>query len=307
MSRWKKVVIGIFLALAASAAVLVYLARHLTILRLARSSVPVVSRIDVGYVVGSDDPKHRLDVYMPQGARGVAVIHFVHGGYWTEGDKDYYRAITGLYQSVGEALARRGVGVVIQSYRLAPQVGIEGILGDVLSAVAWSRQNIAGEGGDPGRLFLMGHSAGGHLVSLVASDRSLAEDALAIRGVVSLSGILDVAAMDASQDEDFRDRVVRPVFGRDPAEYARRSPATHYGAGTPPHLFLLGEHDFPYLFPQTRSAGEKLASAGVEARVVEIAGNTHRDMVLRFGATNDNVTEPVVRFLEEVEARDGNK
>src|SRR6185437_3046455 len=103
---------------------------------------------DIGYVAGSAHPKHRLDVYAPRGAAHAPVVHFVHGGYWVEGDKDFHAALTGLYGSVGVALAKRGVVTVVQSYRLSPEVAIDGILDDVMAGLRWTEEHAAEHGGD---------------------------------------------------------------------------------------------------------------------------------------------------------------
>src|SRR6185369_13173628 len=101
----------VFLAAAvvvAGLALVVFVNRNKTRLRLAYPLGEVVVTRDIVYVAGSAHPKHRLDVYAPKNARGAPVVHFVHGGYWVEGDKDFHAVVTGLYGSIGQALARRG-------------------------------------------------------------------------------------------------------------------------------------------------------------------------------------------------------
>ncbi|HSO36226.1 MAG TPA: alpha/beta hydrolase, partial [Labilithrix sp.] len=115
---------------AAGAGIFAWATRKTSVLRLAKRDGEVVVTRNVVYRAGSTNPKHRLDVYAPRNAKGAPVVHFVHGGYWVAGDKDYYRALTGLYGSVGEALAARGIVTVVQSYRLVPEGTIDDLLDD---------------------------------------------------------------------------------------------------------------------------------------------------------------------------------
>jgi len=108
-------------------------------------------------------PRRTLDVYAPRDARSAPVVVFFYGGGWETGSK-------AMYRFVGAALAARDVVVVIPDYRLHPEVRFPAFMDDAAAAVAWTRANAADFGGDPRRLFLMGHSAGGHIAALLALD-----------------------------------------------------------------------------------------------------------------------------------------
>jgi acetyl esterase/lipase len=147
--------------------------------------------LDIAYRDDANvDPfRHRLDLFVPRGKKDFPVIVLVHGGCWVMGDN----CCGGLYTSVGQFLASRGIGAVLPNYRLSPSVQHPAHVQDVASAVAWTRTHIAHYGGNSEQIFLMGHSAGGHLVSLLAADESyLKAEGLAaanIRGVVAVSGV----------------------------------------------------------------------------------------------------------------------
>jgi acetyl esterase/lipase len=125
---------------------------------------------DIAYVSGTSSPRQYLDVYTPRGGQNFPVVVFVHGGYWIAQDKAYFAPITGLYGNVGRALARRGVGAVVINYRLVPDVAFAEQLGDVIAAVRWTQANVQRYGGDPKRMVVSGHSAGGHMTALLAVD-----------------------------------------------------------------------------------------------------------------------------------------
>ncbi len=275
--------------------------RQSTRWRLRRNPGPVTEVRDVAYLPGSPHPKHRLDLYMPEGARGVPVVLFIHGGYWVEGDRNYFAFASGLYGSVGRALAREGIGCVITSYRLSPETGIEGMLDDVLAALRWTQENAAAHGGDPARIFVMGHSAGGHLAALLACDESLHRgrglDPKSVRGYLPLSAVWDLADMRDRHDDAFNSRVTYAVFGRDEARLKRYSPIHLLHPGMPPVLIGIGGRDFGYMIPQAEEARRRLERAGVQARVLRLDGYDHYDMVLGFGAKDDQITEPVTEFV----------
>src|SRR3954447_11650612 len=125
---------------------------------------------DIDYYQGADaDPiKHKLDLFLPKGHKDFPVLFFVHGGAWRQGDKNFF----GFYSSLGKFYARRGIGTVVTNYRLSPKVTHPEHIKDVARAFAWTSKNISKYGGNPTALFLCGHSAGGHLVSLLATDRN---------------------------------------------------------------------------------------------------------------------------------------
>lgn len=276
--------------------------RELTRLRLAYPPGEVTVTRDVVYVPGSSNPKHRLDVYAPAGAKQRPVVHFVHGGYWIEGDKDFHAALTGLYGSIGVALAKRGIVTVVQSYRLSPEASIAGIVDDVMAGLRWTEQHAGEHGGDPARLFMMGHSAGGHLVALAGSDESLHRsrgmDPRAVRGYIPLSAVWDIGGMADAHDAAWNAQVTIPVFGADRARWAERSPLDRLHAGMQPFFVVVGEHDYPFLLPQADRARDRLRDLGVTVEHAVVPGNDHAAMVLRFGARGDNVSDRVAAFID---------
>jgi acetyl esterase/lipase len=149
---------------------------------------------DIAYREGkdADTVRHRLDLYLPAGKKDFPVLILVHGGAWIMGDKNFF----GWGTDLGECFARQGIGVVMPSYRLAPAVKYTDQVKDVADALAWTHANIARYGGNRDQLFLCGHSAGGHLVSLLATDarylKAVGLPASVIKGVVAVSGVYQV-------------------------------------------------------------------------------------------------------------------
>jgi pimeloyl-ACP methyl ester carboxylesterase len=175
----------------------------------------------------ADPVRHKLDVYCPKGQKDFPVVLFVHGGGWDSGTKL-------LYFAYGEVFARAGIGFVVCNYRLSPKVRHPAHVQDVAKAFAWTRENIGKYGGDAERVFVCGHSAGGHLVSLLATDpqylKAEKHSTAEIRGVVSISGVYRIVATE---------RVFHEPFGTDEANCKNASPLTHVVGKHPPLGIVL--------------------------------------------------------------------
>ena len=210
-------------------------------------------REDIAY---GDDPRHRLDLYVPDDlGRPAPVVVFFYGGSWRKGDR-------GDYLFAAEALASRGLVTVVPDYRLYPDVIFPGFLSDGAIAVGWVSDRIAEYGGDPERIFLMGHSAGAYNAAMLALDpRYLAEagvDRNVIRGMIGLSGPYDFLPLDT--------RVTRRVFGEAP-DLPATQPISFVDDRAPPLLLLTGADDRTVRPRNSRSLASAANEAGGSAMV----------------------------------------
>src|SRR5215510_15780971 len=199
-----------------------------------RSSLKIVR--DVDYVANADyaDGKDRRDIYVPDGARNAPVIFSIHGGALEAGDRSEERF-------VGQRFAGAGYVTVVISYRLSPDVSHPAHIQDAAAAFAWVTKNIARHGGDPGRILVIGHSAGAYLAMLLAADpRWLAAHMLsprAIAGVAPVSGFYWVDREGVGPD--------RPayIWGTDRKAWVDASPAKYLRGDMPPVLLLDTDGD----------------------------------------------------------------
>jgi arylformamidase len=142
-------------------------------------------RCDVRY---GDGPGEMLDIY-PTPYANAPVLVFIHGGYWRSSDKS-------LHGFIAPSFTSEGAMVVVPNYALCPAVGIEHIVLQMTRALAWVHRNAALYGGDPSRIVVVGHSAGGHLASMMLCCRWREVDASLpaqlVTGALAISGMFDL-------------------------------------------------------------------------------------------------------------------
>jgi acetyl esterase/lipase len=243
---------------------------------------------DVAYYEGKDaDPvRHKLDLYLPKGKKDFPVMMFVHGGTWRSGKKD-------LYGALGNVFAKNGVGVVIINYRLSPAVQHPVHVQDVARAFAWTVNNIAKHGGRPDQVFISGHSAGGHLVALLATaENYLAAEKLGldkIKGVIALSGVYTIGAGRLNQ-----------AFGDDPKVHQEASPLQHVKAGLPPFLIAYADSDFTGLDRLALSMAKALKEKNDTVTIMKIENRDHYTIIRSMVQETDPVTQAALQFIAKL-------
>lgn len=241
---------------------------------------------NVAYVPASapdvDPARHRLDVYAPNAAApdtaGYPVVLFIHGGSWTSGNKN-------LYAFIGRRLARQGLVAVLLNYRLAPAVRVPEQAADCARALAWTVQHIRAYGGNPARVFVMGHSAGGGLAALLATDDALLARHGLPRNPVRGALLDDPAGLDMYRYlQEMRyegDQQYLVPFGPDPAGWKAQSPLYQIRPGLPPFVLFIGGETFPGI---SRSAGrfrDRLKATGQPPTYIVQPGKHHIPMMLQ--------------------------
>jgi acetyl esterase/lipase len=182
------------------------------------------------------DTEHRLalDVYRPLAATHAPVVVFFYGGDWTHGKRQWYRF-------VGAALAAQGVIAIVPDYRKYPGVRMDGFMRDAALAVAWAHDHGAHLGGDPRDIFVMGHSAGGQIAALLATDKSwLQADGLQPRnlaGFIGLAGVYDFVPIDRHEID------MLGTFGSTVEQQDLADPVRFVDGDEPPMLLLHGAAD----------------------------------------------------------------
>jgi arylformamidase len=241
---------------------------------------------DVAYNDAKDaDPvRHKLDLYLPKGQKDFPVLIFVHGGYWKFGNKD-------LYEPIGKLYAKNGIGTVIINYRLSPKVKHPAHIQDVARAFAWTHKNIGKHGGDPKTIFVCGHSAGGHLVSLLSTNETyLKAEGLAIsdiKGTIPLSGVYVIIPNLAFKE----------IFTSDKEVVQTASPIEHVKGNHPPCLMLYAETEFQTLDKMAELMCKKLKECKCEADTLKIMDRTHISIISSMVNIEDPANQAILAFL----------
>jgi acetyl esterase/lipase len=260
---------------------------------------------------GSQD-KNKLDLYIPRGKKDFPVIFFVHGGAWSHGNKNQF----GMYRVLALSWARHGIGTVSTNYRLSPAVKHPEHIKDVARAFAWTHKNIARYGGNPDQIFVCGHSAGGHLVALLATDeRYLKAEGLSlndIRGAIPISGVYRIhdlqlnagisrpGAKEANAAARRRPvRLFSSVFGSDREARRDASPLVHVKPGLPPFLILYADHDMPQLPEMAREFAAALKAQKCDVRILEIKPRTHISILYNLAREGDPAGQAILDFIAQ--------
>ncbi len=232
-------------------------------------------RRDIAYV---DDAiaKHKLDLYLPKGKKNFPMMVFYHGGAWKSGDRS-------LYPLLGNRFAKAGIGVAVPSYRLMPENPHPAQIEDAAAAFAWIYRNIEQIGADASKIYVAGHSAGGHLAALLALDPEWLKkydiSPGAIRGVASLSGVYNVSEM-----REFKN--------------ANASPIQFVHPRTPPFLITYCQWDYLGLPKQARDFAAALRKEFDEVRLVYIPGESHISEIISALKDDDPTALALLDFVK---------
>ncbi|HEY8099447.1 MAG TPA: alpha/beta hydrolase [Burkholderiaceae bacterium] len=257
-----------FLILSAAVLMLVVttISSPLMVINALTSDASYIKTEDIAY---GADARQKLDVYVPRGRQGGApVVVFFYGGNWSSGKRQDYKF-------VGEALASRGIVAVIADYRLYPQVRYPAFVEDGAEAVAWSLNHVQDFGGDPKRLYLMGHSAGAYNAAMLALDRrwlaAYQQTPSALRGWIGLAGPYDFIPI--------KNEATRPIFFY-PDTPVDSQPINHITPAAPPALLIASATD--NLVNPVRNTGglsKQLRASGVGVTEMYFDSTNHENLI----------------------------
>jgi acetyl esterase/lipase len=228
-----------------------------------------------------------LDLYLPKDKKDFATIVWFHGG-----------GLKGGNRNSGAAFARRftaeGFGVALVGYRLSPKVKCPVYLEDAAASVAWTHGNIGKHKGDPNKIFLSGHSAGGYLAAMLGLDnRWLDKHKIPIN---KIAGVMPVAGQMITHSTIREERGIRaaaPLID----DFA---PCHHVRADAPPFLCFAADKDLPtraeeniYFTAAMKAAGHK----NIECRIVP--GRNHGSIAGKFAEANDEVSLAMLEFMRK--------
>ena len=214
-------------------------------------------RLDVDF---GDGPGEQLDVWPGRG--NSPIMLFIHGGYWRAFDK-------AMFRFVAERFVEADACVVLNNYGLCPNVTMDDIVQQNRNCLVWIYRNAAAIGGDPGRIHVTGHSAGGHLTAMLVATRwadySLPQDI--VNGAVPLSGLFDL--------EPLRLAYLNADLRMDEEVTRRNSPIHHIPDWMPPTVVAVGGGETNEFRRQSRIYVDACRARGFPVSYLEVADRDH--------------------------------
>lgn len=236
----------------------------------------VTCRLDVSYGASSSE---RLDIFTPAVNPTRTVLVFMHGGYWRSQDK-------AVFSYLAEPFVRAGIAVVLPNYGLCPSVSIDELVTQCGAAVRWVSDHADSFGADSGRVFISGHSAGGHIVGMCLSD----PDAPPIRGAIALSGLFDL--------ETIRLTFLNDLMMLTPDQAQRNSPQLVALPTKTPLILSLGDDETEEFHRQTNDFAEHWKALGNEGVNVPAPGRHHYSVLDDFIDGSTSLGNSVIEMLQ---------
>jgi acetyl esterase/lipase len=235
--------------------------------------------------------RNLLDVFMPDTQSSQRpVLIFVHAGGFVGGDKR--TGDSPFYDNVMLWAAKSGFVGVNTTYRLAPQSPWPAAAEDLAAAIQWVSDNIGSRGGDPARVFLMGHSAGAvHVASYVSHPEFHKVKGGGLAGAMLLSGIYDLNGEAAGDTE-------KAYFGPDPSLYAARSSLPGLRATKLPLMIGAAELEPPRFNQQFELLKEALCKGAQGcARAIMLPQHSHMSEVYSINTPDTRLTDAILDFV----------
>ena len=253
---------------------------------------------NINYVANKDE-RYTLNVYHKSEAMEQDVIIFIHGGSWSKGKKE-------TYWWLGRNLARKNVVAAIINYPLSPQATYREMALASAKAVRWVRDSIANYGGNPNRIFLMGHSAGAHLCELINADPQYFSQVGIIgnpvRGVILNDAFgldMDEYLTNANKDANYANFL--RTFTAEKQNWQLGSPLNYVENIKNSHLIFYGSETYPAIQLQSRKMEQQLKAQNTPVELQLIKGKKHVGMITQMIFGCNQLYNSIFTFLKETE------
>ena len=252
---------------------------------------------DVSYADAGEE--NLLDVYYNSHLKKAKdVIVFIHGGSWNSGSKD-------SYWFLGKNFARKGKVMVVINYSLSPKSTYENMALDCTKAIKWVKENITKYGGNPDRIFVMGHSAGGHLAALINQDPIYFKKIgieNPIKGVILNDPFgLDIHQYMKSQintNDKYMPGFLK-VFSEDEKNWMSASPVFTAAKITNPYLLFVGGNTYESIKIQTPAFYQILKENHKSVYFEEIKNKKHVAMISHMFFSWNQLYDKIINFIDK--------
>jgi len=229
------------------------------------------SHLDLAY---GGTPRQRLDLFLADSPRAPTLM-FIHGGYWQMNDKERFTFLV-------EGPLARGINVAVVEYTLAPEARMEQIVDEIRRSVAWLGEHLGDYGADPVRIYLSGHSAGGHLTAMMMGLG-------VVKGGLAISGLYDL--------EPIRLNYLNVKLGLDAAQAHRNSPMFHFPPMSAPLVVAYGTAELPELRRQSVDYAKAWADRGLPGYLLPVGGADHFTILESLADPNGALTKALVDMV----------
>ena len=227
--------------------------------------------LDLAY---GDTPRERLDLFLAADPK-APTLGFIHGGYWQMNDKENFAFFA-------EGLLPLGINLAVIEYTLAPAARLDRIVAEVGRSVRWLAEHLGEYGADPNRLYVSGHSAGGHLTAMTMP---LAE----VCGGIAISGIYDL--------EPIRLNYLNEKLALDTAEAERNSPVRHLPSTAGELAVAYGTRELPELCRQSIEYARAWTERGLPGRLLPVDGADHFTILDALARPEGVLTQALLAML----------
>ena len=251
---------------------------------------------DISYSGSSKERRNLLDIFYPVNTvTPKDVIVFIHGGSWNSGKKD-------IYWWLGKNFAKKNLVAVTINYSLSPGYKYEQMATDCASALKWVKNNISKYGGNGARIFVMGHSAGGHLATLIDSDpRFFSELGIEnpIKGVILNDGFgLDMNEYLLQAEKNNQTKSFLYTFSNLPDNWIKASPITYFDNIKNPYLIFVGEKTYPSIKLQSKRFSDMLINAKKPVEYQVIRKKKHIGMIIQMISKGNSLYDTILNFMQ---------
>ncbi len=230
-----------------------------------------------------------LNVFQTQTSENSPVVISIHGGYWTSGNKN-------IYSFLGRNFGKNKIVTVIPNYTLSPNGNYDTMAKEVAAAIHWTSDNIEKYNGNPDQIFLMGHSAGGHLIALVGTNPKYLKNTDMIKGII----LNDAAGLDMNsylkKYSPTKNHNYNVTWTENQENWKDASPIYSLSKKVPPFLMFTGIKTYPSIISQNKAFVQKLKTFQPNVKM-NFLNKKHVPMMRQFLFPWNKNYKEIIRFI----------